>query len=88
MSIQGKKISSLINEFGFFVSRSGNLHKVTEIDGYGSYIKLVTRCGQCITIRNSCRSRAARWIRNSWMRKPCKGCKIKGGEMSRFKICR
>lgn len=82
---QSKNISSLVAELGFFVSRSGKLHKVSSMDEYGNYVRLLTKCGQCIAVRNSRRSKAARWIRNGWMRQICKGCKIKSGELSRFK---
>ncbi|MCP8318421.1 MAG: hypothetical protein L6N95_01150 [Candidatus Methylarchaceae archaeon HK01B] len=78
----------MIDGLGFFVSRSGKLHKVSSIKEYGNYVKFITDCGQYIVVRNSRRSKAARWIRNGWMKSSCKGCKIKSGELSRFKICR
>jgi pyrrolysyl-tRNA synthetase-like protein len=81
-----KSVSILVNELGFFVSRSGRLHKMSSITGYGDYLKLYTECGQCIIVRDSCQSRAARWLRNKWMKKPCRGCKIKAGDLSRFTI--
>ena len=85
MGIQN--ISSLVNEFGIFISRSGKLHKVSSINEFGNYVKLLTKCGQYIIVRNSRRSKAARWIRNGWIKRPCKGCKIKGEDLSKFKTC-
>ncbi|MCP8307830.1 MAG: hypothetical protein H3Z52_01050 [archaeon] len=88
MSILEKKrsVSSLVNELGFFVSRSGRLHKVSSIVEHGDYVKLLMKCGQCIIVRDSRQSRATRWLKNKWMRKPCRSCKIKSGDLSRFMI--
>ncbi|MEM3437132.1 MAG: pyrrolysine--tRNA(Pyl) ligase small subunit [Nitrososphaerales archaeon] len=88
MSIPEKKksLSTLINELGFFVSRSGRLHKISSIIGYGDYLKLSMKCGQCMIVRNSRRSKAARWLKNKWMKKPCKSCKINAGDLLRFTI--
>ena len=86
MSILEKKrsVSSLVNELGFFISRSGRLHKVSSMVEQGDYLKLSMKCGQCIIVRDSRQSRATRWLKNKWMKKPCRGCKIQSGDLSRF----
>jgi pyrrolysyl-tRNA synthetase-like protein len=86
MSILEKKrsVSSLVDELGFFISRTGRLHKVSSMVEQGYYVRLSMKCGQCTIVRNSRQSRATRWLRNKWMRKPCRGCKIKSGDISRF----
>lgn len=81
-----KSVSTLVNELGFFVSRSGRLHKTSSITRHGDYLKLSMKCGQCIIIRDSRQSRATRWLRNKWMKKPCRGCKIKTEDLSRFTV--
>lgn len=88
MSVLGKKrsVSSFVSEIGFFVSRSGRLHKVSSILEHGDFLRLSMRCGQCIFVRDSRQSRATRWLKNGWMRKPCRGCKIKSGDLSKFTI--
>jgi len=88
MSILEKKrsVSSLVGELGFFVSRSGSLHKVSSMAEQGDYLEISMKCGQCIIVRDSRQSRATRWLKNKWMRKPCRGCKIKSGDLSRFTI--
>ena len=78
------KIFEIVKELGFFISRSGKLHKIVSIEEYGYNLKLHTACGQYIVIRNSKRSKAARWIRNKWLKNTCKGCKIKSSETREY----
>lgn len=80
------KIFEIVKELGFFISRSGKLHKIVSVEEYGYNLKLHTACGQYITIRNSKRSKATRWIRNKWLKTICKGCKIKSSEISEYSI--
>jgi pyrrolysyl-tRNA synthetase len=75
-------VSSLIKNTGIFISRSGRLHRVVSVEEHMAGLKIFTKCGQCISIRNSRRSRSARWLKKGWMKKPCKECKMKDAEIN------
>lgn len=65
-------------------SRSGILHGIKEIDRRGDYAVITTHCGQVFTVRDSRNCRAARWLRNKWVTKPCPKCKIPAWKLEKY----
>jgi len=66
-------------------SKSGILHGVRQVEDHGSLISITTHCGTIIVARSSRRGRAARWLRNRWMKNTCSVCKIPEWKTERFR---
>ncbi|MCD6471772.1 hypothetical protein J7K55_01420 [Candidatus Aerophobetes bacterium] len=74
----------LIQKIKLWPSRNGILHGVKSFKIKGVYAEITTHCNQKITIRNSRKSRAARWLRNKWFFRKCKGCRIPNWKLKKF----
>lgn len=74
----------LLEKIKLWPSRNGTLHGIREINFKGEYAEITTHCGQTFMVRNSKTSRAARWLRNKWMRDTCKKCKIPDWKLEKY----
>jgi pyrrolysyl-tRNA synthetase-like protein len=78
------KLFELLKKIKLWPSRSGLLHGIKSINTYGNYAEVLLYCGQKLTIKNSKNSRAARWLRNQMMIKPCKKCEIPDWKLEKY----
>lgn len=74
----------LIKKMKLWPSRKGILHGVRSFKIMGNYATITTHCNQTFMIRNSKKSRAARWLRNKWFTATCKKCRIPGWKLEKF----
>ena len=74
----------LLDKMKLWPSRSGILHGIREIEKKGDYAIITTHCGKTFRIYNSRNSRAARWLRNKWVMKPCKDCKVPEWKLEKY----
>lgn len=74
----------LLDKMKLWPSRTGILHGIKTIDKKGEYAEITTHCGKTFRIYNSKSSRAARWLRNKWVSKPCKDCKIPEWKIEKY----
>ena len=78
------QLVTLLNQMKLWPSRSGALHGIRTIDDYGKFAIITTHCGQEIKLYNSRNSRAARWLRNKWVDKPCPKCKVPEWKLTKY----
>ena len=76
---------ALINKTKLWPSNRGILHGIRVVENLGVLIRMSTYCGKVIIVRSSKRGRAARWLRNRWMRTPCQACGVPEWKIERFK---
>lgn len=74
----------LLEKIKLWPSRNGTLHGIRDIQYKGEYAQITTHCGKTFMVRNSKTCRAARWIRNKWMRDTCKACKIPDWKLEKY----
>ncbi|MCR5034538.1 MAG: hypothetical protein K6B42_03855 [Clostridia bacterium] len=74
----------LLEQMKLWPAKSGVLHGIKEIDYRGDYAIVTTHCGQRFTIRDSRKSRAARWLRNKWAQEACPKCKIPEWKLKKY----
>ncbi|MBR0598815.1 pyrrolysine--tRNA(Pyl) ligase small subunit [Sinanaerobacter chloroacetimidivorans] len=74
----------LLDKIKLWPSRTGILHGIRSIRMNGDYAEITTHCGKEFRIRNSRSSRAARWLRNKWICRPCKDCKIPQWKLEKY----
>ncbi|RLE13799.1 hypothetical protein DRJ04_03605 [Candidatus Aerophobetes bacterium] len=74
----------LIQKVKLWPSRRGILHGVKSFKVMGTYGKIITHCNQQLMIRDSKRSRAARWLRNKWFFDKCPKCQIPKWKLEKF----
>ncbi|MBR5329701.1 MAG: hypothetical protein IKV45_05790 [Firmicutes bacterium] len=74
----------LLEKIKLWPSRNGTLHGIRSITYKGEFAEITTHCGKTFMIRNSKNCRAARWIRNKWMRGTCKKCKIPDWKLEKY----
>ncbi len=75
---------SLVNKIKLWPSQNGILHGVEKVDSLGRFIRVTTYCRTIILVKDSRRSRAARWLRNRWVAEICKDCHIPEWKIKRF----
>jgi len=75
----------LVSKVKLWPSKRGILHGVREVENLGVLIRITTHCGRTIVARSSRRSRAARWLRNRWMKTTCSACAVPEWKTDRFK---
>lgn len=78
------EIVTLVEKMKLWPSRSGILHGVKSVERRGEYAIITTHCGQEFIIRDSRNCRAARWLRNKWVTKPCPKCKIPEWKLEKY----
>jgi len=74
----------LLDKIKLWPARSGILHGIKEIEKKGKYAVITTHCGKTFQIVDSRNSRAARWLRNKWIGKPCDLCKIPEWKLEKY----
>ena len=74
----------LLEKIKLWPSRNGMLHGIRHITIKGEYAEIETHCGMHFVVRNSKNSRAARWLRNKWLRGTCKACKIPDWKLEKY----
>lgn len=74
----------LLNKIKLWPSRTGVLHGIRSIKERGNYAEITTHCNQTFIVANSRNSRAARWLRNKWMRDTCKACRIPSWKLDKY----
>ena len=74
----------LLDKLKLWPSISGVLHGIRTIEKNGKYAIITTHCGKTFQIYNSRNSRAARWLRNKWVDKPCKACKVPDWKLEKY----
>jgi pyrrolysyl-tRNA synthetase-like protein len=74
----------ILKKIKMWPSRRGILHSIYTFNELGHYAEIITHCGKRFTVRNSKNSRAARWLRNKWFRKPCPACAIPEWKMEKY----
>lgn len=67
-----------------WLSRKDVLHGIRKYDVSAKKIRIITDCGEVITVNNSRRSASARALRNSKYRKVCKHCKLSEERINKF----
>ncbi len=82
--MEKKLLDALVATNGVWLSRSGLLHGVKDIEVVRKNIHIVTDCGETFTVRNSRSSRSARALRYNKYRKVCKRCKLSDERIERF----
>jgi len=75
----------LVNKIKLWPSKRGVLHGVSEVENLGVLIRITTHCGTIIVAKSSRRSRAARWLRNRWMKTICSACAVPEWKTERFR---
>lgn len=78
------ELHPLINKIKLWPSRTGILHGIKSVNLRGEIIEAETHCGNVFRIRNSRKSRAARWLRNKWAADPCKKCKVPEWKLTKY----
>ena len=74
----------LLDKIKLWPSRTGILHGIRSINTKGDYAEVTTHCGKSFRIYNSRNSRAARWLRNKWVSRPCKDCRIPEWKLEKY----
>ena len=74
----------LLDKIKLWPSRTGILHGIRSVEKKGDFAEIVTHCGKTFRVYNSRNSRAARWLRNKWVSRPCKDCKIPDWKMEKY----
>lgn len=79
-----KLLESLINDTDMWVSRTGLLHSIRDLNISQRFVHIVTDCGETFDIRNSRSSRSARSLRLRKFKKPCKHCRVSDMKINEF----
>ncbi|MDR2486792.1 MAG: hypothetical protein LBD12_02385 [Clostridiales Family XIII bacterium] len=74
----------LLDKIKLWPSRAGVLHGIREVKLNGAYITITTHCGKTFHARDSRTSRAARWLRNKWVAKPCPACRVPDWKLEKY----
>lgn len=74
----------LLDKIKLWPSRAGILHGIRSIEKKGEFAEITTHCGKNFRVYNSRNSRAARWLRNKWVSRPCKDCGIPEWKLEKY----
>jgi pyrrolysyl-tRNA synthetase-like protein len=74
----------LLEKVKLWPSKKGILHGVKDVQLLGKHVLITTHCGKQFRVYNSRSSRAARWLRNKWVSKPCPDCKIPEWKLEKY----
>ncbi|MCL2549454.1 MAG: pyrrolysine--tRNA(Pyl) ligase small subunit, partial [Methanimicrococcus sp.] len=77
-------LEKLVKQNDVWLSRKDVLHGIKKYDVSSKKIRIVTDCGEMITVNNSRRSSSARSLRNSKYGKVCKHCKLSEERINKF----
>ena len=75
---------SLLNKIKLWPSRTGTLHGLKVVTQVGEWLHLTTHCGRSFKVRNSRKSRAARWLRGKFCRSHCKACAVPDWKLAKY----
>ncbi len=78
------QLFDLLEQMKLWPSKSGYLHGVKSIEKRGNVAIVTTHCGQSFRVYNSRSSRAARWLRNKWVVRPCPKCKVPEWKLEKY----
>ncbi|NIQ06588.1 MAG: hypothetical protein GWO20_12935 [Candidatus Korarchaeota archaeon] len=78
------QLFSLVSKIKLWPSQKGILHGVIKVESLGQFIRVTTYCKEVILVKDSRRSRVARWLRNRWVVAVCKDCRIPEWKLKRF----
>ncbi len=79
-----EKLYNLLKRIKLWPSRSGLLHGIKTLEKKGNYIKLELHCDKVLKVKDSKNSRAARWLRNKRMVKPCPECQVPDWKLDKY----
>ena len=82
--MEKKPLDSLISKTGFWLSRTGKLHKIKHSEVSKRKIYIEMDCGEKLIVNNSRSSRTARALRHHKYRKTCKHCRISNEDINSF----
>ena len=74
----------LIDKIKLWPSRKGLLHGIKTIDKIGDQARITTHCNKTFMIANSRNSRAARWLRNKWIKGVCGTCQVPEWKLAKY----
>ena len=74
----------LLDTIKLWPSRTGKLHGICEIVKKGDHLIITTHCGKTFQAYNSRSCRAARWLRNKWVVKPCSCCAVPQWKLDKY----
>ncbi len=74
----------LVQKMKLWPSRRGVLHGVKEFRPLGEHGEILTHCNKRMVVRNSKRSRSARWLRNKWFHGACPECRIPDWKLQKY----
>ena len=74
----------LLDKIKLWPSKSGMLHGIRTFEPKGSHAIVTTHCGMTFPVRDSRNSRAARWLRNKWIAKPCPKCRVPTWKLDKY----
>ena len=77
-------LDELVGKIRLWPSRNGVLHGIKNMECRGNTVIITTHGGETFTVWNSRSSRSARWIRNHWMKCPCKKCAIPEWKLEKY----
>ena len=75
---------TLLEKMKLWPARSGFLHGLKTIERQGGGAILTTHCGRRFKVRNSRRSRAARWLRGKFYQAPCPACAVPQWKLDKY----
>lgn len=75
---------TLLEKMKLWPSRTGRLHGLRSIVRQGEIALVTTHCGRSFKVRNSKRSRAARWLRGKLYQEACPACRVPDWKLSKY----
>ncbi|HKK96405.1 MAG TPA: pyrrolysine--tRNA(Pyl) ligase small subunit [Anaerovoracaceae bacterium] len=78
------QLIDLLEQMKLWPSKSGYLHGIKNIEKRGNIAIITTHCGETFRVYNSRNSRAARWLRNKWVVRPCPKCKVPQWKLDKY----
>ncbi|MDR2492651.1 MAG: hypothetical protein LBD25_04240 [Coriobacteriales bacterium] len=81
---KNQSLYSLIDRVKLWPGRTGTLHGIKSVTRSEGRIDITTHCGEAFVVWDSRSSRAARWLRNRWFKKPCPACKIPAWKLEKY----
>lgn len=75
---------TLLEKMKLWPSRTGRLHGLKSIARQGEMATVTTHCGRVFRVRNSKKSRAARWLRNKMYQEACPACGVPDWKISKY----
>jgi len=75
---------TLLEKMKLWPSRTGRLHGLKSVVRQGEMATVTTHCGRVFRVRNSKKSRAARWLRNKMYQEACPACAVPDWKLSKY----